>query len=43
MKITVEHEVSPDKNFCTYGGYFWEKMCASTTRTEIEHMEEKRQ
>lgn len=25
MKITVEHEVSPDKNFCIYDGKFFGK------------------
>lgn len=38
MKITVEHEVSPDKNFCTYGGDFWGKdVCPYHTHRDRTH------
>ena len=38
MKITVEHEVSPNKNFCTYGGDFWGKdVCQYHTHRDRTH------
>ena len=38
VKITVEHEVSPDKNFCTYGGDFWGKdLCQYHTHRDRTH------
>lgn len=38
MKITVEHEVSPDKTFCTYGGDFWGKdVCQYHTHRDRTH------
>ena len=38
MKITVEHEVSPDKKFCIYGGDFWGKdVCQYHTHRDRTH------
>lgn len=38
VKIIVEHEVSPDKNFCTYGGDFWGKdVCQYYTCRDRTH------
>ena len=32
LKIKVEHKVSPDENYCTYGGDFWGKDVCSYHR-----------